>query len=320
MDHRALRELDQPGNSAETTSRSRATTARGFRSLAASGSPRSATIAAFVVSGDSMAPIVADGASVAYAKDEEDVQQLDGKMVVTWLDNQPVVRWFQHCGRYALLRAQNPSTVPQQVLVDLEDTKQRPRFRRVLWVNYTPLTREFAQPISAGSPDPSAMTAYQLRYSSKQGSTRILPSPIRPVRACPTIALIAAGASVRGRRSPAQLWARTTNCIRCPGTGAAGPSAARIPSPRERSRQHFDDSSAASTAWARNGLTRAMIWTTGPRSTGGDESFGWTGATRFLVVHISAPLPLQRFEPSRALPARSLLPCGKTSWACATES
>jgi hypothetical protein len=88
-----------------------------------------------LVNGDSMAPIVADGASVAYARNEEDVQHLDGKLVVAWLDNQPVVRWFEHCGRFALLRAQNPTTVPQQVLVDLEDPKQRPRFRRVLWVN-----------------------------------------------------------------------------------------------------------------------------------------------------------------------------------------
>jgi hypothetical protein len=87
------------------------------------------------VSGDSMAPIVADGASVAYAKEEDDIQQLDGKLVVAWVDNQPVVRWFQQCGRYALLRAQNPSTVPQQVLVDLDDHKHRPRFRRVLWVH-----------------------------------------------------------------------------------------------------------------------------------------------------------------------------------------
>ncbi len=87
------------------------------------------------VSGDAMAPIVADGASVAYARDEDDVQHLDGKLVVAWLDNQPVVRWFQQCGRYALLRAHNPATTPQQVLVDLEDTKHTPRFRRVLWVN-----------------------------------------------------------------------------------------------------------------------------------------------------------------------------------------
>jgi len=87
------------------------------------------------VNGDSMAPILADGASVAYAKSEEDIPQLDGKMVVTWVDNQPLVRWFQNCGRFALLRAENPNTVPQQVLVDLEDSKQRPRFRRVVGFN-----------------------------------------------------------------------------------------------------------------------------------------------------------------------------------------
>jgi phage repressor protein C with HTH and peptisase S24 domain len=87
------------------------------------------------VSGDSMAPILADGASVAYAKSEEDLQHLDGKMVVTWVDGQPLVRWFQNCGRFALLRAENPGTVPQQVLVDLEDSTQRPRFRRVVGFN-----------------------------------------------------------------------------------------------------------------------------------------------------------------------------------------
>jgi hypothetical protein len=87
------------------------------------------------VVGDSMAPILADGASVAYAKGEEDIQHLDGKMVVTWVENQPLVRWFQNCGRFALLRAENPHTVPQQVLVDLEDSKQRPRFRRVVGFN-----------------------------------------------------------------------------------------------------------------------------------------------------------------------------------------
>ena len=88
-----------------------------------------------LVVGDSMAPILADGASVAYAKGEEDIQHLDGKMVVTWVENQPLVRWFQNCGRFALLRAENPHTVPQQVLVDLEDSKQRPRFRRVVGFN-----------------------------------------------------------------------------------------------------------------------------------------------------------------------------------------
>jgi phage repressor protein C with HTH and peptisase S24 domain len=87
------------------------------------------------VSGDSMAPIVADGASIAYASEEDDLRELDGKMVIAWLENEPVVRWFQYCGRYALLRAENPKTVPQQILVDLEDPRQGLRFRRVLWIN-----------------------------------------------------------------------------------------------------------------------------------------------------------------------------------------
>jgi hypothetical protein len=87
------------------------------------------------VSGDAMAPVVANGASVAYSAHDEDVRHLDGKMVVIWLEGQPVVRWFQHCGRYALLRAENPKAVPQQILVDLEDPREPPRFRRVLWIN-----------------------------------------------------------------------------------------------------------------------------------------------------------------------------------------
>ena len=57
-----------------------------------------------------MAPIIADGISVAYAKEEEDVQQLDGKLVVAWLDNQPVVRWFEQCGRLCVASNQNPRT------------------------------------------------------------------------------------------------------------------------------------------------------------------------------------------------------------------
>jgi Peptidase S24-like len=134
LDHRALHELTSTSSVNDTTM---ATTDEGSRTtdsrrewLAAQRENR-----CVFVSGDAMTPIVADGASVAYAKEEDDVQHLDGKLVVAWLDNQPVVRWFQQCGRYALLRAHNPGTAPQQVLVDLEDSKHKPRFRRVLWVN-----------------------------------------------------------------------------------------------------------------------------------------------------------------------------------------
>ena len=89
------------------------------------------------VVGDAMSPIIGDGAYVAFSKMENNPIELDGKMVVAWIDEQPAVRWFQYCGRYAVLRAENPSTSPLQLLVDLEDPIRKPRFRRILWI-YTP--------------------------------------------------------------------------------------------------------------------------------------------------------------------------------------
>ena len=87
------------------------------------------------VSGDSMAPIIADGASVAFSDRDEDPAEIDGKLAVVWVDDQPIVRWFQNCGRYALLRAENPAAVPQQSLIELDNADKTPRFRRVLWIN-----------------------------------------------------------------------------------------------------------------------------------------------------------------------------------------
>jgi hypothetical protein len=87
------------------------------------------------IEGSAMYPIVADGAYVAFSKSEEAPADLDGKMVVAWVESQAVVRWFQYCGRYAVLRAENPAASPAQVLVDLEDRARDPRFRRVLWIN-----------------------------------------------------------------------------------------------------------------------------------------------------------------------------------------
>ncbi len=87
------------------------------------------------VRGNAMAPILADGTCVAYSKFDEDPRQLDGKMVVVWLENQPTIRWFSHCGRYGLLRAENPETVPQQQLIDFEAASEKTRMRRVLWID-----------------------------------------------------------------------------------------------------------------------------------------------------------------------------------------
>ena len=69
------------------------------------------------VEDDSMSPIVADGAYVAFAKNEETPEDLDGKMVVAWIDEKPMVRWLQNCARYIVLRAENPNTVPATILV-----------------------------------------------------------------------------------------------------------------------------------------------------------------------------------------------------------
>jgi Peptidase S24-like len=85
------------------------------------------------VDDDSMAPVIAKGASVAYSRDAEDATALDGKIVVAWIDRNPLIRWYQDCGRYALLRAENQAADPQQTLIDLE-APDLPKFRRVLWI------------------------------------------------------------------------------------------------------------------------------------------------------------------------------------------
>lgn len=87
------------------------------------------------IEGNAMSPILSDGAYVAFSKTEEAPESLDGKIVVGWIDGQPMVRWFQFCGRYAVLRAENPATSPPTILVNLEDRGHDPRFRRVLWIN-----------------------------------------------------------------------------------------------------------------------------------------------------------------------------------------
>jgi Peptidase S24-like len=87
------------------------------------------------VEGDTMVPILADGAYVAFSKTEDDLAVLDGKMVVAWVDARPVVRWFQFCGRYVVLRAENTAAVPAQIPIDLEAQGKDARFRRVLWIN-----------------------------------------------------------------------------------------------------------------------------------------------------------------------------------------
>ena len=86
------------------------------------------------VSDDSMSPIVAEGAHVTYAKAERASVALHDKLVVTWVDSRPVVRWFQHCGRFALLRAENVAVTPSSSLVELEGDDADQEFHRVQWI------------------------------------------------------------------------------------------------------------------------------------------------------------------------------------------
>jgi hypothetical protein len=87
------------------------------------------------VVGDAMAPILMDGAYVAFSRSEEPLADLDGKMVVAWIDSQPMVRWFQYCDKVAVLRAENPATVPHQILIDLSSPAESRKVRRLLWIN-----------------------------------------------------------------------------------------------------------------------------------------------------------------------------------------
>ena len=85
------------------------------------------------VDGDAMAPILADGAYVVYSEHEDPPQRLAGQLVVAWVDGQPRVRWFELSGRYGILRAENPLSEPQSLLIDLQGAHgPEYRLRRVV--------------------------------------------------------------------------------------------------------------------------------------------------------------------------------------------
>jgi Peptidase S24-like len=87
------------------------------------------------VTDDSMAPIVAEGAHVTYADPEPVSETFHDKLVVAVIEGKPIVRWFQHCGRFALLRAENPAATPPSILVELDREQDAGIFHRVLWIS-----------------------------------------------------------------------------------------------------------------------------------------------------------------------------------------
>jgi hypothetical protein len=87
------------------------------------------------VEGNGMTPILADGARVAFSAEDEAPEDLEGALVVAWIDGRPLVRWFRLSGNYGLLRAENPETVPGIQLVDLRAPHEGRQLRRVLWIS-----------------------------------------------------------------------------------------------------------------------------------------------------------------------------------------
>jgi hypothetical protein len=87
------------------------------------------------VSGNAMAPVIADGAFVAFSRTEESPAELDGKIVVARSEGQAIVRWFHHHGRFALLRASSSAPEAQEIVIDLEEQPKKWQFRRVLLIN-----------------------------------------------------------------------------------------------------------------------------------------------------------------------------------------
>lgn len=87
------------------------------------------------VTDGAMVPIVAEGAQVAYAADPEPFESLDDALVVAWVDERPMVRWFRRTGGFGLLRAEHPDHMPGMQLIDLRQMESTRRIRRVLWIS-----------------------------------------------------------------------------------------------------------------------------------------------------------------------------------------
>ncbi len=87
------------------------------------------------VEGDAMAPIIADGAQVAFVEEEEELETLEGKLVVAWIGGQPIVRWFRISGQFGLLRAENSEFNPSILLIDMKAPADERKLRRVLWIS-----------------------------------------------------------------------------------------------------------------------------------------------------------------------------------------
>jgi hypothetical protein len=82
-----------------------------------------------------MAPLIAAGAYVAYSEVDSKFSELDGRLVVAWIEDEaPIVRWYQSAGRLALLRTEGPEGHSGSRLIEL-DGRVNVRFRAVCWIS-----------------------------------------------------------------------------------------------------------------------------------------------------------------------------------------
>ncbi len=86
------------------------------------------------VFGEDMAPVLGDGAYVAFSELAVDPIELHSKLVVAWIQGKPIVRWYQFAGSHAILVAENLTAAPTSILVPLVRESEHDKIRRVLWV------------------------------------------------------------------------------------------------------------------------------------------------------------------------------------------
>lgn len=85
---------------------------------------------------EAMSPLVVPGAYVAYAVEDTPPGDLDGRLVVAWLDGAPpVVRRLYVSGTVAVLTAENTDAMPSTQLIDLARPTKSQRVRAVSWIS-----------------------------------------------------------------------------------------------------------------------------------------------------------------------------------------